>query len=206
MNILSSSGSRYAGKSTRYQRNVSLKDIKAKYVYVGYQDSSIMDSERTNYTLRSSFDLVPCKLSKADIKVIKDNPNFIHLDAFMEQFKPTDSMINALASDLVGSSDYYDQRRDRRLLEEKTEFVCENITRLQDKVLTTMAQRVKLLKEGVELDRHFRTLVKEKYQTKIHNRARIMQMFLDRLDRKYPLARLMTKRSELLTYINEKAR
>ena len=188
--------------STRTPRTVNLKGLETNYVYTGYNDNSIMDSEQTNATLKDRFNLIPCKLSKGDIKAIQGNENFIHIDTFLESFKPTDSMINTLALVLATSGEYYAKRRQEIELKEKSKLVCENITRIQDKVLTRMAQSVTLLKEGVELDRNFKNLIREKYQVKIESKAKIMQMFLARLERKYPLARLISKRSEFVTYIN----
>lgn len=197
----------YSSGSTRTARTINLKGLETKYVYTGYNDNSIMDSEQTNYTLKNHFDLIPCKLSKGDIKAIQDNENFIHINTFLESFKPTDAMISRLAKDLIfsyGSSKKFELRENDLIT--KSKLVCENITRIQDKVLTKMAQSVILLKEDVELDRNFKFLIREKYQGKIESKAKIMEMFLGRLERKYPLARLISNRSEFVTYINEKAR
>jgi len=193
--------------STRTPRTINLKGLETKYVYTGYNDNSIMDSEQTNYTLKNHFDLIPCKLSKGDIKAIQGNENFIHIDTFLESFKPTDAMISRLAKDLIfgyGSSKKFELREND--LVEDSKMICENITRIQDKVLTKMAQSVTLIKEDTYLDRNFKNLIREKYQGKIQSKAKIMEMFLGRLERKYPLVKLIHERSEFVTYINEKAR
>jgi hypothetical protein len=190
-------------KSTRNSRTVKLAEIKVKYVYEEYQ-GSYFNSSKYNFQIKKFYDVVPCKLSKTDIKAVQDDTNFISLEDFKADMKPTDAMLNYFAKTLVFN---YGGNYSRDMTNTITlaKNINVNSTHLKDKVLTKMSQHVILYKEVEKVHRNFEELC-EPYKKTVQNRARIIEKFLERLDTKYPLLTHRTKRSEVINYINEKAR
>jgi len=190
-------------KATRSARTVKLAENKVKYVYEEYR-GEYFNSSKYNFQIKNFYNVVPCKLSKTDIKSVQDDTNFISFEDFKANLKPTDAMLNYFAKILVFN---YGGKygRDMTNTIELAKNINVNSTHLKDKVLTKMSQHVILYKEVEKVHRNFEELCKP-YKKTVQNRARIIEKFLERLDTKYPLLTHRTKRSEVINYINEKAR
>lgn len=130
-------------KTTRFAREIKLADNTTKFIYIGYHDYNSKMDKHTWLDLFKLDGLTPCRLSESVIKKIKDDPNFIHIDAYMENFKASQDVINQVIYSQVKNSYYYDDVMDGHV-----KFISENITRIKDKVLKKMVQYVNIKKEG----------------------------------------------------------
>jgi len=187
----------YYGSVSKNVRTIALKDLKQKYIYVGYSDhkyNTFIDSPRWNYLFREELKYKVCRISQTNMKVIKDNKNFIHISEFMATFVPTKKMIDSVV---------YDGLDTKNKLAKV--IVCSE-KKIYDKLLTKLAKCVRVEVEDITLPRDLVRQISQDNENLIKNKTRIVKMFKKRIAEKYPMLSEDNKRKENVNYINSKRR
>ncbi len=183
--------------------------LKNKYVYIEYSKSNrYLECAKFIEVLRKEYKVTPCKISMRDIKLIKDNPNFQHIDSFMATFTPTKNVMEYLVTSCY--------KVKRSLL---AKVIIDGSNRISDKILVTMAKAAKCKtdKKGrvepmkLELGYDFKQELLKKHRTYIDNRVTILERFDNRIESKYPMLITLgdnyynkTNRKEQVNYINSR--
>jgi hypothetical protein len=168
-------------KVVREAKNIKLDENSTKFVYVGYHDYASEFEDRNWINLfKEQFNLVPCKLSESVIKKVKDDDNFITLEEFRAGFKPSQDMINQVVNDHINGA-YCGTKDD-------VKFICKNITRIEDKRLTRIAQYVNLNKD-IELPRDLKASIQNDNAKRLRVLKKVKAYIEERLLDRYPLLR-----------------
>jgi len=177
-------------------RTRELKDIYKNYVYVEYSVSNeYFECPRFVEILKKEYNLIPCKLTIKDVKAIKDNDLFIHIDDFMATFKPTDKIFKAVVKRSL-SSNY----------ENEAKIIVDSGNKIFDKVLIKMAHNVIIKKDNEELTLPYFLIedIKKDYRTLIDNKITLIERYDARIFEKYPLLSHKNKRKDNVNYINSR--
>lgn len=194
---LNTSNSYYNSKVTReVARTRKISDISTKYVYTGYTDySEQLESIRFINFLKGQ-KIQPCRLSKPDIKLIKNNENFVHINDYLKTFKASKELINFIIIQVVGTKN-----------KEIAKLVVKSTNKIQDKVLTKLAHHVKMLESDIDrLPLIISDKIRKDNNIFIKNRVTIVERFSRLLETKYPLLHSSVSRQVSINYINNKAR
>jgi len=179
---------------TRYSRDVKLKTNEEKYVYVEYSASNeYMNSHNFIEMLENEYDMTACRIADSKVKIIKDDKNFIHIDKFMADFKPTKKIITSLAEDLTESN----YKEEAKLIIAKGDIIF-------DKVLLKMAHHVTIDTSYIRVPSLISELLADTHNLAVQNKAKIIEKFDARIKEKYPLLSHRNLRKENVNYINSR--
>lgn len=197
MHVLGGSNRQWSSSYKLHSTQYKLSELQQKVVYVEYSNNnSYLEGGATVDFLRNHYDFIVAKMSQKDIKAVKDDPRFIHIDDFMADFKLDGELekmyLNKFRDDNIG-------RVGRK--------IASNEKRIKDKVLVKLAQAVlpqKVDVDNYEFSRSIRQLLEKRYEKKIKAIYVMNKMYNRRLNERYPFAKDIDCK-DLINYINRGA-
>ena len=184
----------------RNKQTLRIADISTKFVYLAYSEYDILfDSKIYIELLEREYGIKLCKLTITDVKNIKGNKNFTHLNEFKKSFKPTKNMITSVISSEVSAKlDNFSDTSDL------AGFIIKNNKELVNKTLTKLAQCVKIESARVNMLRNMESDIIKENKVKIDAIVKASKKFKKIMDNNYSLVNTCLDRKENIFYINSK--
>lgn len=194
---------RYGQFGDKFTRELDTLKNDTKFIYGDFSKSYNMEKTEW-YKFLKNRDYTFCKVSATVKKKIKDDVNFTHIDDYLNSLEVTEEMFKHHKGFLFSIN------RNHKKIADRVKFICENSTRIGDKVLTRMADIVNIGKDTNRLPRYVRDKIEESYDKRLKMSYSVLDRLIKRLDTNYVNLAFEDKynnivirnRSEALYYIN----